>query len=184
MQTLKSVLKKADDERSDPSIVMLQYRNTPISGLRYAPEQLTTSRLLRSKLQTTGSVLQPRVVNANPDLQHSQQQMKRDYDRGATSLKPLTYGDVVRVQRKWGWDPAIVQYTHESPRSYVAGHERGELRHIHRILRRTHEQRRCFFLSWTIPVYILYRLLPFHVRLCNFTFLMMIYSFFGFEIKP
>ena len=103
MQTLKSVL-KTDDERSDPSIAMLQYRNTPISGLRYAPEQLTTSGLHRSKLQTTGSVLQPRVVNANPDLQERRHQRmkKRDYDRGATSLKPLTSGDVVRVQRKWG----------------------------------------------------------------------------------
>ena len=77
---------------------MLEYRKTPISGLRYAPAQLAMSRLLRSKLPTSRSVLQPRVVNAKPDLQERQQRMKRDYDRGATSLKPITSGDAVRVQ--------------------------------------------------------------------------------------
>ena len=140
VQTLKSLLTKADAEGRDPYIAMLEYRNTPISGLRYAPAQLAMSRLLRSKLPTSRSVLQPRVVNAKPDLQERQQRMKRDYDRGATSLKPLTSGDVVRVQRKWGWDPAIVQYTHESPRSYVVRHEGGELRRNRRHLRKTRER--------------------------------------------
>ena len=140
VQTLKSLLQKADAEGRDPYIAMLEYRNTPISGLRYAPAQLAMSRLLRSKLPTSRSVLQPRVVNAKPDLQERQQRMKRDYDRGATSLKPLTSGDVVRVQRKSGWEPAVVQYTHESPRSYVVRHEGGELRRNRRHLRRTREQ--------------------------------------------
>ena len=104
VQTLKSFPKKADADGRDP-----------YSGLRYAPAQLAMSRLLRSKLPTSRSVLQPRAVNAKPDLQERQQRITRDYDRVATSLKPLTSGDVVRVQRKWGWDPGIVQYTHESP---------------------------------------------------------------------
>ena len=66
--------------------------------------------------------------------------MKRDYDHGATSLKPLTSGDVVRVQRKSGWEPAVVQYTHESSRSYVVRHNGGELRRNRRHLRGTREQ--------------------------------------------
>ncbi len=60
----------------DPYIAMLEYRNTPISGLRYAPAQLAMSRLLRSKLPTSRSVLQPRVVNAKLDLQ------ERQFERG------------------------------------------------------------------------------------------------------
>ena len=40
VQTLKWFLKKADAEGRDPYITMLEYRNTPISGLRYAPAQL------------------------------------------------------------------------------------------------------------------------------------------------
>ena len=140
VQTLKSLLKKADEEGRDPYIAMLEYRNTPISGLRYAPAQLAMSRLLRSKLPTTKAVLEPRVVNAKQDLTDRQTRFKQDYDRGATPLKPLKPGDVVRVQRKWGWDPAIVQRTHGSPRSYVIQHEGGELRRNRRHLRRTQEQ--------------------------------------------
>ena len=119
VQTLKSLLQKADTEGRDPYIAMLEYRNTPISGLRYAPAQLAMSRLLRSKLPTSRSVLQPRVVNAKLDLQERQQRMKRDYDRGATSLKPITSGDAVRVQRKWGWEPVIVHYTTTAASSRV-----------------------------------------------------------------
>ena len=63
VETIKSLLKKADAEGRDPYIAMLEYRNTPISGLRYAPAQLAMSRLLRSKLPTSSSVLQSRVVN-------------------------------------------------------------------------------------------------------------------------
>ena len=36
--------------------------------------------------------------------------------------------------------PAIVQYTHESPRSYVVRHQGGELRRNRRYLRRIREQ--------------------------------------------
>ena len=65
VETLKSLPKKADAEGRDPYIAMLEYRNTPISGLRYAPAQLAMSRLLRSKLPTSSSVLQSRVVNSD-----------------------------------------------------------------------------------------------------------------------
>ena len=65
VQTLKSLLAKADAEGRDPYIAMLEYRNTPISRLRYAPAQLAMSRLLRSKLPSSSSVLQSRVVNSD-----------------------------------------------------------------------------------------------------------------------
>ena len=124
---------------------MQVYRNTPINGC--APAQPAMSRLLRSTLPTSRSVLQPCVVNAKPDLQERQQRTKCFYDRVATTLKPLTSGDVVRVQRKWGWDPAIVQYIHDSPHSYVVRHEGGELRRNRRHLRRTLKQLPLFVYS-------------------------------------
>ena len=50
-QTLKGLLKKADEEGRDPYLALLEYRNTPISGLQYTPSQMLMSRLLRSKLR-------------------------------------------------------------------------------------------------------------------------------------
>ena len=107
---------------------MLEYGNTPVSRLKYAPAQLAMSRWLRSKLPTTKAALKPRVINAQPDLQARQVRFKQDYDRNAKSVSPLKTGDVVRVQRKWGWDRAVVQRHHDSPRSSVVQHESGVVR--------------------------------------------------------
>ena len=65
VETIKSLLKKADAEGRDPYIAMLEYRNIPISELRYAPAQLAMSKLLRSKFPSSSSVLQSRVVNSD-----------------------------------------------------------------------------------------------------------------------
>ena len=68
VQTLKGLLKKADEEGRDPYIALLDYRNTSISGLQYTPSQMLMSRLLRSKLPTKQSLLQPKVVQAHRQL--------------------------------------------------------------------------------------------------------------------
>ena len=73
VQTLKGLLKKADEEGRDPYIALLEYRNTQISGLQYTPSQMLMSRLLRSKLPTKQSLLQPKVVQAHDDLTRRQQ---------------------------------------------------------------------------------------------------------------
>ena len=73
VQTLKGLLKKADEEGRDPYIALLEYRNTPSSGLQYTPSQMLMSRLLRSELPTKQSLLQPKVVQAHDDLTRRQQ---------------------------------------------------------------------------------------------------------------
>ena len=46
------LFKKADDDGRDPYLTLLEYRNTPVSGLQYTQSQMLMSRLLRSKLPT------------------------------------------------------------------------------------------------------------------------------------
>ena len=40
IQTVKNRLKKAEDDGNDPYIALLEYRNTPVSGLQESPAQL------------------------------------------------------------------------------------------------------------------------------------------------
>ena len=61
IQTIKNLLRKADDEGNDPYIALLEYRNTPITGLQESPAQLLMSRMLKSKLPTTTALLRPKV---------------------------------------------------------------------------------------------------------------------------
>ena len=49
IQTLKRVLKKADYENKDSYLSLLEFRNTPVSGLPYSPAQILMSKRLRSK---------------------------------------------------------------------------------------------------------------------------------------
>ena len=57
VQTVKRILKKADD----PYIGMLEYRNTPVTGMTYSPSQLLMSRTARTKIPAAKELLQPCV---------------------------------------------------------------------------------------------------------------------------
>ena len=46
IQTVKNLLRKAGDEGKDPYISLLEYRNTPVSGMQESPAQLLMSRML------------------------------------------------------------------------------------------------------------------------------------------
>ena len=61
MQTIKNLLRKADDTGNDPYFALLEYRKTPITGMQESPAQLLMSRMLKSKLPTTMALLRPRV---------------------------------------------------------------------------------------------------------------------------
>ena len=95
VQTLKRMLKKAEEDGQDPYLALLEYRNTPVSGLPYSPAQLLMSRSLRLKLPVKPSLLQPRVVNAHFELGKRQEYQRKFHDRGANPLPSLNSGDVV-----------------------------------------------------------------------------------------
>ena len=139
VQTLKGIFKKADEDGRDPYLALLEYRNTPVAGLQYTPSQMLMSRLLRSKLPTKQTLLQPNVVDAHRDLQCRQQRQKTYYDKSASPLQQLNRGDVVRVQRGNVWEPAVVTGPHIQPRSYLVQSQHGQLRRNRRHLYKTNE---------------------------------------------
>ena len=52
VKTIKRILKKFDEDGSDPYLAMLNVRNTPVDGLA-SPAQLLMNRRLRSNLPVT-----------------------------------------------------------------------------------------------------------------------------------
>ena len=131
VQTLKGLLKKADEEGRDAYIALLEYRNTPISGLQYRPSQMLMSILLRSKLPTKQSLLQPKVVQAHDDLTRRQQRQKLYYAKRASPLQK----------------PAVVRSAHVNPRSYLVRSQHGQLRRNRRHLSKTNELPPVFLLA-------------------------------------
>ena len=53
--TIKQLLRKAED----PYVALMEYRNTPVTGIGLSPSQMLNSRRLKSKLRTTAELLRP-----------------------------------------------------------------------------------------------------------------------------
>ena len=63
VRTVKTLLKKAEENSEDPYLALLEYRNTPLA-CGYSPAQLTMCRNLRSTLPMTCEQLNPKL----PDM--------------------------------------------------------------------------------------------------------------------
>ena len=68
VQTMKTILKKAHEQNRDPHLAFLDYRNSPITGLKYSPAQILMCRRLRTKIPVATSLLSPKIVNHCADL--------------------------------------------------------------------------------------------------------------------
>ena len=133
VQTVKNLLKKAQQDKKDPYLALLELRTTPVHGLA-SPAQLLYSRRLRSMVPNTERQLRPAVVSpaAVEDMfeaKHASQE--RQYNKGAKDLPPLHSGEQIRMRttgHKPCWDSATVMATPApaSPRSYVVRTEDGQ----------------------------------------------------------
>jgi transposase InsO family protein len=128
IQTIKNLLRKADDEGNDPYIALLEYRNTPITGMQEWPAQLIMSRMLKSKLPTTTALLQPKVQeNVREKLEQRAEKQKEYFDRNAKSMRPVKMYQSARIRRGKVWEPAVITGTHKVPRSFIVTTPQGEV---------------------------------------------------------
>jgi hypothetical protein len=59
VQMVKNLIKKS----KDPNKALLDYRNTPLEGIKLSPAQLQIGRRLKSSLPTSSTLLEPTFVN-------------------------------------------------------------------------------------------------------------------------
>ena len=96
IQTIKNLLRKACEDENDPYIALLEYRNTAVSGLKESPAHLLMSRMLKSKLPTSASLLKPKVAeNAPEKLKGRRDKQKMYYDRNAKPLPQIKERETV-----------------------------------------------------------------------------------------
>ena len=135
VQIVKRILKKT----SDPYIDLLEYRNTPVTGMSYSPSQLLMSRITRYKLPVSNSLLHPKLATGVvKELTHCQQRKKHYYDMTAKPLPPLKENDSIHICQNNTWVPAQVTHPVTKPRSYIVPTPSGqEYRHNRRHLLKT-----------------------------------------------
>ena len=116
VQTVKRILKKADD----PYIGLMEYRNTPVTGMTYSPSQLLMSRIARTKIPISQELLLPAVASeAKQQLAQQQKRQKQNYDKSTKPLPPLEIGENVHLRQGNIWIPATVSGLASAPRSYI-----------------------------------------------------------------
>ena len=144
VQTVKQLLRKADESSQDAFLTLLEFRNSPISGMDELPAELLMSRKLRTRLPTSKSLLQPQP-RCTSQIRHNlltrQQRLKAFYDRGTRPLSNLHEGELVRMKRGRDWTSAVVVKQHQAPRSYIVATPDGmQMRRIHFHLQPTKEE--------------------------------------------
>lgn len=121
VQTAKRILTKAQEDKKDPHLCFLEYRNTLVDGF-LSPAQILMSRRLRSILPTTTQQLRPQVapeasVHARREI--CQQRQKQHYDRSTRLMSTLHACASIRFQQNDGtWKPATITRPAETSRSY------------------------------------------------------------------
>ncbi|GBN22426.1 Transposon Ty3-G Gag-Pol polyprotein [Araneus ventricosus] len=124
---VKTIMRKAKEDNKNHFVGLMEYRNTPISGLNLSPAQLMFSRRLRTKLPVTNKLLNSEVVNNVKGLLTKRQQIQKQFhDRSAKSLSKLNPGDNVRMKNKT-WEPAQVISIDKDLRSYTVKSESGKI---------------------------------------------------------
>ena len=121
IQTVKQLVRKADESKQDAFLALSKFRNSPISEMDESTAELLMSRKLRTRLPTSKSLLQPQPRSTSlirHDLLARQQRQKAFYDRGTRPLSKLHEG--VRMKRGRKWTPAVVIKRHQALRSNIA----------------------------------------------------------------
>ncbi|XP_024119581.1 uncharacterized protein K02A2.6 [Oryzias melastigma] len=142
IQTIKNLLKKSENEKGDPYVSFLEYRNTPLEGVGLSPAQLLMGRRLKGKIPMSTSLLIPKgSAQVKRQLRRRQEKQKLYFDRQTKTLPDLHAGEKIRMQRGATWQPAEVLHRHKQPRSFVVRTPDGRLyRRNRKHLRRTEEK--------------------------------------------
>ena len=107
VKTCKGLLMKAKEDKKDPLLAILDWRNTPSEGFSTSPAQRLMGRRTRTLLPTAETLLQPNsdLTTTASNLAARKRLQCKQYNRGTKNLAPLKAGDSIRMKKpgeqKW-----------------------------------------------------------------------------------
>lgn len=121
IQTVKRTMKKAKSSGVNVNMALLCLRTTPVDSEIPSPAELLCGRKVKSNLPVIIKNNAAQKEHTYQRLHERQTQQKAYFDRSAHDLKPLTPGQLVRIQdtRTGMWTPAQVKNHSDEPRSYI-----------------------------------------------------------------
>ncbi|GBM99013.1 hypothetical protein AVEN_131009-1, partial [Araneus ventricosus] len=127
----KGIMRKANEDRKDYFVGLMEYRNTPISGLNLSPAQIMFNRRLKTKLPISNKLLNAELFNnIREKLIMRQNIQKFYYNKTAHPLSELKQKENVRILnfKNKTWEPAVIVSKHKlHPRSYHVKDQFGKI---------------------------------------------------------
>jgi len=127
----KNMLRKSIEEGVDLNLYLLNYRNSPTSGLSYSLAQLLQCRRLRSLVNNFNEkCLKPAVVNACEEIIKNKDRQRKNYNKSAgKEEEEFNSGEKILIQNKFTkkWLPGYIIKKTEYPRSYWVKNEEGKV---------------------------------------------------------
>ena len=122
-KAVQTLIKKAIHDKRDPHIVLLDYRNTPISDSFGSPSQRLMGRRTRTLIPTVDKLLRPKTIKptlVRKEFQKCKDKQKYYYDQNTKPLLKLKESEEALIQLKGKWYPAkIMKISQNEPRSYI-----------------------------------------------------------------
>jgi hypothetical protein len=92
------LLKKARDDKQDPLLSLLEWRNIPTEGMSASPAQLLYGRRTRTRLPVAKKQLKPTLIEGlTKKMEKGKEKQKKYFDRQSRKLKRLSAGDIIRM---------------------------------------------------------------------------------------
>lgn len=129
-------------KNSDLHAALLQYRNAPVPHLGYSPSQLLHSRVLRTKIATSASILQPALPDHSQLMKARQREREVQeyyYNRQAKPLPSLASGDQIYFKNTLDdkkWIPGKIQEARDHRQYLVQGQNGGHYLRNRRFIRK------------------------------------------------
>ncbi|GFS87147.1 integrase catalytic domain-containing protein [Nephila pilipes] len=124
-------MRKAREDKRDYLVGLMEYRNTPISGLDISPAQMMFNRRLKTILPISNKLLNAELFNnIREKLIERQNIQKLHYDKTAHPLPGLKQGENVRILnfKNKTWESAKIVSKHKlRPRSYFVKNQSGKI---------------------------------------------------------
>eukprot|EP00102_Acyrthosiphon_pisum_P018369 XP_008190098.1 PREDICTED: uncharacterized protein K02A2.6-like [Acyrthosiphon pisum] len=129
----KDMMRKCVETGQDLELYLLNYRSSPVAGLKYSPAEILQNRKIKTKLPVNEKTLFPKIPkNLYSEMKVNQSKQQDYYNKGTQGKeKVFKKGDSVLWLKNNVWEVGIIVGKAETPRSYILQDLKG------RIFRRT-----------------------------------------------
>lgn len=125
----KDMMRKCLETGQDLELYLLNYRSSPVAGLKYSPAEILQNRKIKTKLPVNEKTLFPKIPN-NVYNQMKENQLKQHkfYNKGSQPKEKIfCIGDSVLWLKNDVWELGVIIGKANTPRLYILKDVKGKI---------------------------------------------------------